>query len=530
MKSMIKAILGCTALGWMLAGCSNELERTGDGTYADKPFEVTAQIIGAYSPESRAKKDEELDSYLASDKDGGFEDGDEIGFYSMYDENGNGEGYSNELMTYDKNSFKSDKLVNITHPGNMGYVFAYYPYQADREDNELNIYGTRPGYDNEMFVEDILIARTSGIGSATINFAFVHAFSMLLIIPGDGFSNYAADDTKESTNKDIKVVLKNGMKAIVEKDKTNNKIDLIVKADADAQKEFIARKATNVAYEEGAEAEPAEFCYYVILPNNAVVDYIEMYNDNGELQRVRPGSKLPAGGLARSWRYPLEVVMEGTEPVIWPHEILPWEDTAEIKLNEDAGIDSADDLMAWASAYNAYVNGETSREETLAQYGSKDEADDTKWHFQLNADIDCSDLDNALFISQLKGDILDGRNHTLTNLSLTHGLIGNITDGGKVTNLNIEGITITSESTEAIGAIAETLTDGEISDCDVTGLEIHTKGPVGAIVGDVQQGTVSNNLANGILFGTETKDKIIGTGTATSASGNISSGVIFQKD
>lgn len=481
--------------GWILflvtglcGSCRNK-DGLSEGSGTGKPLEIVAEIKGAEVSKSRTTPDD-------FGSKAGFSAGDEIGFYSMRDEKGNeNNGYSNVPMPYDaqEKCFKKEDLI-VEYPNNFGYTFAYYPYQDQTEQDVIDI------YKDDNTIEDLLIAGTSKISGGRIYLSFVHAFSMLIIVPGNGFEVSAS--ATEPAN-EVSVTLKEGWKASVVKG--TEKIELQLESDDTAPKKFVAQRWVNVSY---AEGQTVPVCYSVILPNGAEIDHIEMTDNHGTIQRIVP--QLEA--LERSWRYPIKVSMEGTTPTVWPYEILPWTtDDSPIELGGTYGINTSDDFKTWVTQYNRYTSGSLSDEEktqvnkALSAFG---EMTDGKWRFQLNADIDCKGLfrDNQLtsVVARLK-DEFDGKNHTLSNLNTT--LIGSIKDNGKITDLNIDVVSITSETTtEPTGALALEMTGGEISNCDIKNIQIETNGPVGALVGKATAGTISGNTVNGLLLGTESSD------------------------
>lgn len=512
--------------GWILflvtglcGSCRNK-DGLSEGSGTGKPLEIVAEIKGAEVSKSRA----ETDKFGSYSSDAGFSAVDKIGFYSMRDEKGDEDkGYSNVLMQYDEQEkcFKKEDLI-VDYPNNFGYTFAYYPYQ-DQTDNVINIYHST-GTGDYYTIEDLLIAGTSKISGGRIYLSFVHAFSMLIIVPGNGFEKSATDypDNK------VFVTLKKGWKASVVKG--DEKIELQLESDENAPKKFVAQRRVGVSY---AEGQTVPVCYSVILPNGAEIDHIEMIDNHGTIQRIVP--QLEA--LKRSWRYPIKVSMEGTTPTVWPYEILPWtRDDSPIELGGTYGINTSDDFKTWVTQYNRYTSGNLSDAEktqvidALKAFG---EMTDGKWRFQLNADIDCKGLfgDNPLtsVVARLT-DEFDGKNHTLSNLNTT--LIGSIEGNGKITDLNIDVVSITSETTEPTGALALGMTGGEISNCDIKNIQIETNGPVGALVGKATAGTISGNTVNGLLLGTASSDDGL-TGTRDASvvcDNNQSSALIFWKE
>lgn len=481
--------------GWILflvtglcGSCRNK-DGLSEGSGTGKPLEIVAEIKGAEVSKSRTTPDD-------FGSKAGFSAGDMIGFYSMRDEKGNeNNGYSNVPMRYDaqEKCFKKEDLI-VDYPNNFGYTFAYYPYQKQTEPNVIDI------YKDDNTIEDLLIAGTSKISGGRIYLSFVHAFSMLIIVPGNGFEVSAS--ATEPAN-EVSVTLKKGWKASVVKG--DEKIELQLESDDTAPTQFVAQRREDVSYAQGQD--PVPVCYSVILPNGAEIDHIEMTDNHGTIQRIVPQLK----ALERSWRYPIKVSMEGTTPTVWPYEILPWTtDDSPIKLGGTYGINTSDDFKTWVTQYNRYTSGnlsdadETQVIDALKAFG---EMTDGKWRFQLNADIDCKGLfgDNQLtsVVARLI-DEFDGKNHTLSNLNTT--LIGSIEGNGKITDLNIDAVRITSGTTEPTGALALEMTGGEISNCDIKNIQIETNGPVGALVGKATAGTISGNTVNGLLLGKPSSD------------------------
>lgn len=481
--------------GWILflvtglcGSCRNK-DGLSEGSGTGKPLEIVAEIKGAEVSKSRA----ETDKFGSYSSKAGFSAGDMIGFYSMRDEKGNeNNGYWNVLMEYNaqEKCFKKEDLI-VEYPNNFGYTFAYYPYR-EQTDDVIDIY--HPTETGDYTIEDLLIAGTSKISEGRIYLSFVHAFSMLIIVPGNGFEESA----KKSDNK-VFVTLKKGWKASVVKG--DEKIELQLESDENAPTQFVAQRRVDVSY---AEGQTVPVCYSVILPNGAEIDHIEMTDNHGTIQRIVP--QLEA--LERSWRYPIKVSMEGTTPTVWPYEILPWTtDDSPIELGGTYGINTSDDFQTWVTQYNRYTSGnlpEAEKTKVIDALKAFGEMTDGKWRFQLNADIDCKGLfgDNPLtsVVARLT-DEFDGKNHTLSNLNTT--LIGSIEENGKITDLNIDVVSITSETTtEPTGALALEMTGGEISNCDIKNIQIETNGLVGALVGKATAGTISGNTVNGLLLGT----------------------------
>lgn len=529
MKTKTKYGLGVCLTFILMAGsgCTNDENIT-----MERPNRViiTGSIGEAVTAETRVGTDI-FGSYLR----GGFSIGDQIGFYSQYNNDGGQEEvFSNLCLTYTRNSpeegsgltFYNSELGNI--PSNWGNVFAYYPYDEENgtepEENpdkgRINIYTTEE--DGSSKVIDLLTAHTSGLSSnGMIHFNFTHRFSMLLIFPGEGFINAA-----KNNENGIEVVLKQDI-AYAQVNPGRTDVTL-VQNESGGNKTFKAllngSEYTFGSDDEEEGDEPGEedgdyilngkkydanSFFYVILPSEVEVDYIKIVDDFGKTQYVHPTSSL-LPELAAGTRYPITVYMQGDEPTLWPWEFTPWVQDV-IQVDRSAGIYDLGDLEGWISAYNSYYaqdepfDPDGEQGQVLAAYGNYA---DGKWTFYLRGDIDCKDLfaENSQGVSQLFTtfqDELYGQNHTLSNLTLPGGLIG--TFSGKIENLKLENVTIVAEKEDegAKGGMVNEMNGGTLTDCKVSGLRIEGGGAVGAIAGSITEGTITGNSCSGILIGTE---------------------------
>lgn len=517
------------------AGCTNE-ENNALNPNASEKVIITGSIEDATVVQSRVETDQ-FGSYL----NGGFAIDDQIGLYSEHNDEG-GKGYQNLCLTYTSDNasgyqtFASDALGDT--PSNWGDVFAYYPYSDTNTEDNISI------YNNEGKIIDLLTAHSAGLSGGLIHFTFTHTFSMLFIFPDErGFSN-AIENNQENG---VKVVLKQGVaNATVNPGRTG----ITLNRTDEAPKEFTAVANAKAYTINGEDYEIGTF-FYVLLPSETEVDYIEIIDDFGKTQYIRPtSSQLPK--LARGTRYPVSVYMQGDEPTLWPWEFTDWGNQIIIKEDREKGIYELSDIEGWIQAYNTYceagrpepIEGATVEEVPLLQYGdyTKEEGEETgKWTFLLKADIDCSQLftSQGVSISQffcVFQDELNGQNHTLSNLALSDGIIGTLSGNGRIENLKLENVTITSATAEAPrGGIVNEMTGGTITDCEINGLRINAQGAVGAIAGSTTGGSITGNTCSGILIGTASvSDKthgnyIIGTceEETTSISGNPSN-MIFQ--
>lgn len=502
-----------------VAGCTKEDNAAWQ--QSTEKIRITGHIEDAVTVQSRAGQPvDQFGSY----RSGGFQEGEQIGFYSVRDNDGNTPGFSNECLTYtstgDKDGYQtfSSEELDPDKAAYWGHVFAYYPYNGENEDNEIDI------YDESGNVIDLLIADSPGPSGGVLNFSFHHAFSMLFIIPdAEGFSQAT---TKNS--KGITVVLKNGVeKVTVNGERTD--IDH-TPSTAEAYPRFTAKINTDALND-----MPANSFFYVLLPNEVAIDHIELIDDFDRKQYVYPSEAIT---MQRGKRHFVRLQMIGDEPTIWPWKFTEW-NSVEVKVDRNPGINTTEDLEAWITAYNGYYNEEVPDPEgttgqILKKYGDYNETTEGKWTFFLRNDIDCTGFTFSSYITTF-GDVLDGLNHTISHVTLsgeTPGFIGTLTEGGILQRLKLEDVHIQATQAGApAGAFANQMTGGTITDCTLNGFNIEAKGPVGAIVGEATGGSITNNTyKSGTLTGTASNesDYIVGTAGTVSFEGNRYADVLFR--
>ena len=524
MKAIIRnSILACLAFGIGTA-CTDESGVEGI-TGAKGYLEVFARIGEVSTAPSRGEGDtgaentpsykdiygvqmNELYSYLSTDGGGGFHDNCQIGIYSFYGTDGT----DNNPLVNTPLIFKGSSFVNegiqIPSMTNLGKTFAYYPYsEINNYENTtevekkypIDIYikdGNNPYYstDNKNKVIDLLTASNTGsLDDGKIFYSFKHACSMLMIYRGEGF------DSETISVPTVKVKLKEGLKAFVVYE--TNKFILKTYPDEGAEQIFETNYCESYKAVGQLDAKPV---YSVILPPGAEVEYIQMMDNFGTMQYIYPEKDLKLDG---GYRYPVTVKLDGLFPTIYPHEINEWKDVT-ISIDQKGGIYTAEDLEGWMYAYNS----DDQSYDELTKYGTND---DGKWKFHLYADVDCSTIENCQSFITTFTDCLEGHGHTLSNIKLTKkengniGFIGNLADGGSINNLKIDGISISggTEDNDCTGTIAGTITNGSITECKITGIEIYSeKGYVGSLAGKATAGTVDKCLLEGNLqLGNEAK-------------------------
>lgn len=475
---------------------------------------------------------DELFSYKATNKGGGFVEGCQIGLYSVKNVNGvnNEKRLVNEPLTFIEKEnnigdtriagFKSDE-IEIASMTNLGPTFVYYPYSADNDiktlpegatnwEYPINIYKasnqTPSTSGDQNKVIDLLTATGGGTLNSTygvVLYTFKHACSMLMIHRGEGF------DDKDS---EVEVKIKNKLQAYVSR--TTGSFSLKFKEAESTAADIPTVFPTNFCKNYKINATTREQdVYSVILPPGAIVEYIKMEDNFGTWQYIRPNDGDIT--LKEGWRQPVTVKMTGLYPTIYPHTISPWEDeTITIDKNSAPGIYNSEDFMGWVEAYNTYKNN-NSNETTLETYGTKDETG--TWTFHLYTDIDFSEQPDASSTTECQyfirtfTDKLEGHGHTLKNITLKKtsntdsnvGFIGTL-NGGSINNLKINGITVTAtENVDAnsyVGTLAGSITDGSITNCKITGINLECKqGYAGALAGQASAGTFETCLLEGEL-------------------------------
>lgn len=522
MKTIIQnSILVCLAF-CMGTACTKEsgMEETSHGKGY---LEVFATIGEASIAPTRADGDtgdkadaysvpmDSLYSYLPTNKGGGFKDNGQckIGIYSLNGTDGkNDEGrLVSTPLTYTGGSFVNED-IKISSMTNLGPTFAYYPYSAVNEhaanqntdgtlkyeldiyvDNNNNPYTT----ENKNQVIDLLTASNSGsLSGGKISYSFRHACSMLLIYRGEGFDQISTDVT---------VKIKQGLKAYVYRGTSGN-FSLTTNTDDTTPTEFATNYCFNYQMEGSEEARPV---YSAILPPGAIIEYIKLEDNFGTMQYVYPEEEMK---LSSGTRYPVTVQLDGLYPTIYPHDIVAWDDEPiTIDQNDkNPGIYSLDNFNEWIKEYT----NTTPQNNILEKYGIQN-LETNKWTFHLYADIDCSTITGKQFLIKTFTDQLEGHGHTLKNVTLTKaegetdtniGVIGELNEGGCINNLKIEGINVSGETTENdyIGTLAGTITNGSITKCKITGINIDCKnGKIGALAGKIETGTIETCLLEGNL-------------------------------
>lgn len=539
-----------------LTACSME---DPEGMWPEKaPLSIDARIGRV---ETRAERSDSADlwSYV------NFQTGDEMGFYSSSGKWESGSGnhpFINEELIFNEGEqrFTGPNGVEFSPTNiNGSKVLMYFPYDSEMDDDGMTLRVTDPvSNDGILRCVDFLDAYELTVmgelaGNKTALFgSFQHAFAELIIMRGEGF-----DNPPEGMEK-IKVYTQDpitNIKVVVETEEgwscepklvynANNQHNL----DVEGAKEWEAWQGLNygktIDNTEGYEA------WYVIIPtigcevgpkkrpgDRTIVNYIELYDNEGELQRV---SSLRLSGantkyVDATWRYPMLIAMKELVPTANPVNIVPWDDDVNLTDERKRGINNVTEFAEWVKAYNAYLIDNT-QTEALFKYGDLYISDDeTKiWHFYLLADIDMDayylyiagkdEYNGTVVIPELK-DILDGIsttygsngefiNHKVYNLSTT--FIGTLSGNGELQSFDFIEPDVRPSGTMPVGIIANEISGGTINNCNIeNGTLVHTEGPAGFVAGTMSGGVISNCVLEGSMVSASTATgnaaRIVGT-------------------
>lgn len=502
-----------------------------------------------------------------------FGPGDVLGLYSQHGNWNDQEGlgpFINVPLTNeggDVTNFKNSEItISPTHI-TPSTIFMYYPYKegmSDQTDEEGSI--TVPATGLELRESDKEIYKcidfltddsvdVDNLNNGKLTGKFYHAFSELIIMRGDGF-----DDPPEGCE-NIEVVLNNPITHVkinytidpwycspVLYYDNNNSLGL---SREDAYR-WEAWQGENYGItDENPDGVPA---WYVLLPtigkgaNRSVVDYIEIYDNDGYLQQV---SSIPLAkdgnnftkNLNERTRYPLLVTMKELVPTINPFPIESWQGDNNLTNVRERGIENITDFERWVEYYNEYL--ENGNEENLYSYGDRIVDTNGKtlyWHFYLLGDIDFtgSKINNGIILSDFN-DIIDGTNPdflennqhpNFTISGLLSSFIDNLKGKGTVQNINFNRPSINSNSENPLGIIANQMSAGTvINNCLIDNGQVVGNGPVGIIAGSATSATISYCTFSGSLFGSvsdSSSNYAVGEQRSTEFNKNLSNGVTFN--
>lgn len=567
MKTNIKYITLFGAIFLLLLSACNQEELWTDIPRADNYLQIEGEIVGA-GVITRVVAESPLSiSYT------GFEDNDSIGFFSFHEptcdrgstaadhQNDDDKEYlKNEPLAYSTRTskFTSTTITNVTL-SKLGVTFAYFPYAGDEKMPDNYVKQAEQGqyvpleandhyihiFKDDGRIEDFLTATKRQY--ADVNYKFDHQFAMLLLFLGEGFE----PDTEGNETLTVHLTEKI-LGAHVTRKWVNNIIipeSFIFTVDKVPVNESSKYSFGHAAFTAPRtdkyvlpESTVERTVYPVIVPAGVEINYIELKDKTGTVQKVKPTKEaLPA--LEGGWKYPLTIEMTGIAPTIYPHEIIPWNEQEEIEVKQLPGIYNTDDFATWLELYNRYaprgMTGMSKKDsEELERFGEYKDGTEPGttigWTFYLRNNVDCSRItinDGTLIKVLDDGVTLDGGNYILTNLMLDFehkipadgkvGMIGEI-KGGTLRNLRVEFVTVRNQQ-ESIpsGCIAATVSGGLIQNCTVRQAAMMCRGgTAGILAGSMTGGTVSDCKWHGMVQAAQSQVEDIYKGVVGEMSGD----------
>lgn len=411
--------------------------------------------------ESRANMKEDNVSYDSFKKD------DKVGFYAT-----GGLQAENTPLNYN-NGFSNE---NLKWSGQAKNVFAYFPYSEG-----IKIYD-----DEKKHFIDMLTYKTGSINEGNIIYlAFSHQFALLTIKRGNGFSKAEDKQVTATLNKKIahSASINSSVLTITENESGTD----ILKSIAGTNK----------------QKDTENIIVPIVTTGGTEVASITLTNDEGRKITITSPLKYFTESnyqaLKSNTKYIITIEMKDNAAVVSPIEIVRW-DEEKVDIKEPAGIKTPKNLNDWASAYNTEKQDNTE----LIKYGSQD--DEGKWTFLLLNDINFTNETTATFngIDEFK-DTFDGQGHTITGLTVKEGttnsdkplgFVRTLKKGACIQRLILENVTFNCQGSGAVGAFAGVAENGsKIEKCSVTGSSIIFGATAGAIIGDDQGASISENYA-----------------------------------
>lgn len=534
----------------MVAGACSQDTSTPEAPSKDIiPLNIRMEIEGQNRLSSRAQRIDTDDqwSYV------GFDDGDSMGFYASGGNWLNGGVFDNFKLVYvDGTQFKDPDGSGFSPSDMKGdEVFMYFPYSADMNGNGMEL---RVRENGSLRCVDLLTTNELTIFSekSALYGKFQHTFAELIIMRGEGFDS-PPPDTAETQYSRITAVINTGYTNIsivmnstedswsctpilsYYPSNTNN-------LDEEAARRWNAWKGDNYGItEEDTEGTPA---WYVIIPTlgksgtgRSLVDYIELYDNEGNLQRISSFKFYGAAGeqstptkyLDSGWRYPMEITMQELVPTVNPFPIKRWEKTIDLTDQRKNGINDLAEFERFVSDYNAYLADPTNNEKQIPLYDYGDLYKDSNtgvasWHFYLLSDLDLSTYKPKAWIDengnevQPSGtsiipnfeDVIEGQSSTLSggeflNFKLTglnRPFVGNMLIGSQLNNIDFvePDLKVEGSANTPLGILAITMTQGIVNNCNIiNGILLNANGPGGMVAGSMAGGSISNCNISGTL-------------------------------
>lgn len=521
------------------------------------PLEIYADISG--SARSRATITTESDQWSYTD----FEANDAMGFFSSggkYDPDGSTTTpFTNQKLIYDGTgtNFRDPDGIQFSPTHMKGNeILMYFPYFDDISSDSGHTLRMKPQYNKDykgndsdtlrcidfLSSNELTLQGVVNNKKAALYGEFSHAFAELIIMRGEGFDKPVDKDGKSDWT--IKVVLNQavtGIKitpTIAPWDCTPKLVyDKNSMLDENSAMTWEAWLGDN--YHRTADDTIGVTAWYVIVPTigcqanigkkklgeRTIVQYIELYDNDGNLQRV--SSLKLSNSISKyvdaGWRYPMEITMKELVPTANPCTITPWQDNIDLTDELTRGINNETDFMRWVEYYNAYLaDGTEAQTKALLQYGDLfiDPAGNKSWHFYVLNDLDLTNYkpsypnaegSSTPIIPQLN-DILDGVSTTLVNgrfinhsiKGLTNTLVGELNStSASIQNFDFISPNVKYENNDgAVGIIANKMENSSVVNCNIdNGTLINEKGFVGIIVGEISGGLVDGCVLSGSIVG-----------------------------
>lgn len=442
--------------------------------------------------------------------------------------------------------FTSTEVANVAL-GKFGVTFAYFPF-APKEKMPPNYVksdgsslvvpsGSQKGehyihiFTEDGHIVDLLTAQKMQYDN--INYQFRHRFAMVLLFLGEGFSPDTEGNGKLTVHLTYHVLGAHILRKEIDPFPYEDfplTVDTVPLDKASeygfGRSSFTAPRVDGYTLLVGQEPRTV---YPVILPAGAKIDYIEVKDKTGKLQRVKPARGEALTGLEGGWKHPLTIRMEGIVPTVYPHEIIDWNEQHVGEVDKLPGIHSEEQFAAWLKVYNRNVDKweamNVADSVELAHYGVHNDGETPGtdgWTFYLWNDIDCKDMKpdaNGAFVKALtEGVTFDGKGYVLHNLMLDFehttpssgrvGLIGEIR-GGRLRNLHLDFVTVRNMTADALsGCIAGCISGGEVYGCTVREAAMMCRdGVAGVLAGEMTGGRVSDCKFHGMVQARDMQDE-----------------------
>ena len=575
----------------LIVACSNETSEILD---EDSPSLLTVYATIGNKAFTRAKtnyEDKVDDEWSYVD----FTSGDKMGFFSSGGNFSNGSNGSapfiNQALTYDGNgtNFTDADGVQFS-PTHMdgSQIFMYFPYDANISSEggmalcvnpkDFGVIKDIENYNDTLRCIDFLDAnsltlmgKNSNDKTVALYGQFDHAFAELIIMRGEGFDN--PPDIEGINRWEIKAVLNKpvtGIKVNPTYEPWKCEPELVCNENDSEASYWYAWQGAN--FRKTVEDKEGQIAWYVIVPTlgcqsnigkkksgeRTIVEYIELYDNDGNLQRVSSLQLSNANTkyVDAGWRYPMEITMKELVPTANPCVIVPWNSDVDLTDERTRGINDETEFFNWISAYNAYLknkDGESERK-ALLNYGDLyvDSENNKTWHFYVLCDLDFSnytssdatgsddvddsnetdnnvDKGNAEIqtgttpIIPILEDILDGQSTILSNgvflnhtiKGLNNVLVGELTGANaSIQNFDIisPNIIVNSESSASVGIIANAMTESSVVNCNIEdGTLYNPNGYGGMIAGSISGGMIKDCVVSGFLLSISADNKLVGT-------------------